>query len=155
MGGAALLTACSWITTFVVVNDTDAPIQVVYRLKEGGKLPPCPDDYFVGKPRIRPRESVDELAFRGADIPIAEYTCDSASRTVTLQLPPRQAVALFSVTGYTGHRTEQELQQYNYVSYALESLRIRGRSGEMQYVGNQVTRDFAKNNVALYILTFR
>ena len=153
---ASLLTvtsACSYTTTFVVLNESASPIEIVYILTTAGS--PCPDDQFYMRPRVQTKASIDRLEYdKATSNPIGEYTC-KADGTVTLQLPPGFAVAIFQISGWGGHLTEQRAQQYPNLNYGVATLQIRGASGQMQFSGTQVTRDFKKSNDGLYVLAYQ
>ena len=147
---ASLASACSWITTFAVINGSSAPIVVSYAIaSDSPKAPPCPDDNFVEIPRVVPVKDVETLKGLRNEAPPAAFTCDKARRTVSLSLEPGHAVSLFKVGTYTGPDSERD--------YYLDigTLTIKGETGEVQYSGRQLLRDFEEKDRTLWLLTYK
>ena len=148
--GTVLLSGCSWITTFAIVNASRAPITISYTIgTEATKVPACPDGVFLPFPRVVPVKELATLEGLSKEAQKADFTCEKSTRTVTLSLAPEQAVSLFRVGTYTGPNSERDYR------LDLMKLNIKGESGELQYGGRQVLRDFEKSNDALWILTYK
>lgn len=148
--GAAFLSSCSWITTFAVVNASRDPIEISYTIDlEASKDPWCPDGNVLEFPRVVPAKDVRALAGIRSDGPNAEVTCDEATHTVTLSLAPDHAASLFRIGGYTGPYADRDYL------LAFSQLTIRGERGELQYAGRQLLRDFEKDSVGLWFLTYK
>lgn len=135
---------CSWITTFVVANESEAPVQVDYQISNEGKnMPYCPDDKFILRPRVVPVAQVETI---DESTTIIQYSCNSDRRMVRLTLGPGQAVSIFRSGTYTGtSRGNENVMQ----------LSVEGAKGSITYTGNQLTRGFVKKKETLYILTYR
>lgn len=148
--GTVLVSGCSWITTFAIVNASRAPITISYTIgSQGTNIPACPDGYFLPFPRVVPVKEIDTLKGLAPEAQKADFTCEKLTRTVTLSLAPDQAVSLFSVGTYTGPDSERDYL------LVLMKLSIKGDSGELQYGGRQLVRDFEKKSVALWTLTYK
>jgi len=148
--GVVSLNSCSWLTTFAVINASSAPITISYTLGlEATKVPPCPNESYVDFPRVVEAKDIDTLVRLQKDAPRAEFTCDKTTRTVMLSLAPEYAASLFRVSGYTGPDSERDYL------IDLSKLTIQGERGELQYAGRQLLRDFEKDSVALWILTYK
>lgn len=155
---ASVISSCSTVTAFAVLNDSQKPIDVIYALSKVSAAirSVCPDDIEFQKPRVQMKSSIDDLrSGNSKQSPIAEFKCDEITGDVTIQLAPGQAVALFKLLGYTGHPTEEEAKSYRYLAKSLATLRVRGQAGEMQFTGTQVTRDFQEWSSGLYVLSFK
>ena len=152
-----LLSGCSWVTTFAVVNETDSTIDVSYTLAapDGSKLPPCPDDQFIEKPRVRLAAELDDPSTLGASLPPSQFQCDPATRTVSIRLMPRHAVLLFWELNHTGYRTEIEQEKHFHYPPPIVRLAIHSDHGGIEYSGSQLTRDFIKKRDSLYLLTYQ
>lgn len=155
---ASILSSCTTVTAFAVLNESKKSIEVIYTLPKasGSNRSTCPDDIEFQKPRVQMKASIDDLRFsNGKQNPVAEFKCDEVTGDVTIQLSPGQAVGLFRLLGYGGHPTEEDAKSFRYLERSLATLRLRGQAGEMQFSGTQVTRDFQEWSGGLYVLAFK
>lgn len=95
LGLLPLLSGCSWMTLFAVTNKSDEPVVLQYVISDSF---PCPDDTHTLKPRIS--DSSAEANIRLWDLPFAQYTCEPATSTVTVTLPPAKTTYLFRKINY-------------------------------------------------------
>ena len=153
-----LLSACSWFTTFVVVNETDAPILITFKLPEPttGKATSCSDGKSFPILRMLPKEAMEKLSrLNGEGEPITDLKCNATDGSLSFQLPAGYAASVFEISNHTGHMSEREFQKYKWLELPLISLSIRGQMGAVQYTGQQLTRDFMKTNNGLYVLSYQ
>ena len=148
-----LMSGCSWLPWFLVVNKTSGPIVIGYTLAgEGSRLAACPDNYFITKPKITTIKAIGDA--KVDTLPDAKYSCDPNTRKVTFQLNPEEAAYLFEVSGYHGFRTDKDFQNYTFMEYPIKSITIESQRGKIEFTDSQVTRDFLKVNNSLYMLTY-
>jgi hypothetical protein len=143
---ALLLTACSYTTNFVVVNATDRPLELRYKVKASERDPL----QVAGEPLKTTAENL-----RGGDsgwrrLSPDEYTVDREARVVTLRVMPREALAVRRLTNYGGHDDTSDAD-----SFAIEEIRLNGAGGEVTLQGDGARRGFLRESDNLYTLTYK
>ena len=83
-----LLTACSYTSNFVVVNATDQPVELRYKVKASPRDPL----EMVGTPRKTAGEKLRDGDREWRLLAPGEYTLDGGARTLTVRLMPREAL---------------------------------------------------------------
>lgn len=143
---ALLLTACSYTTNFIVLNATDQPVELRYKLKDS------PRDVIqvAGDPRKTAGEKLRNSDKEWRLLVPGEYTVDRESRTVTIRLMPHEAVLVRQVTNYGGHDDTSDAE-----AFAVEEIRLNGASGEVTHQGDQARRSFVRESDNLYTLTYK
>ena len=139
------LTACSYGTDFVVVNDSGSPVEVRYTLKSRYRRDECCS--------VRPMKKAfdklgdDDTPWR--DVPAGELSYDRAAGAVTLMLQPGEALLVAQGINFRGHgdRSDDEFFQ-------LESIHIAGAGGVVRYEGRQAQYQFQQQDRQLYKLTY-
>jgi len=139
------LAACSYSTDFVVVNDSGSPVTVRYTFKSGYRAQSC----CAERPAKRPLDRLDDDDAAWRDVPSGEFSYDASAGAVTLALGPGEALRVFTGSGWRGHGDEGDDQ-----SFAIESVRIEGANGAVQYEGRQAQYQFRWENDQLYKLTY-
>ena len=143
---ALLLTACSYTSNFVIINATDQPLELRYKVKASERDP----IQMVGEPRKTAREKL-----RGSDrewrlLAPGEYEVNREARTVTIRLMPHEAVLVRQLTNYGGHDDTSDAE-----AFAIDEIRLNGASGEVTHQGDQARRSFVRESDNLYTLTYR
>jgi hypothetical protein len=138
--------ACSYITDFVVVNNSAQPIDVQYRVKSfpGDFAPP------------------DKLAIIGASqldshggqqwktLPSDMYHVDPEARTVSTRLLPGDALRVSAIWNYGGHDDAWDASEF-----PIDEIIISGGNGQLKLTGTQSRTTFTKVSLALYTLTYK
>jgi hypothetical protein len=145
-----LLSSCSWLTTFVVINASGTAASVTYaisfdRIEKSDCLPLL----FFGEPRMAPSDEMWKLTDQRELLPEVDYKCDNSAGSISLILPPGHAVAISREVNFTGGGNTQ------YSTLQGTTLAIRGQRGEVQYSGQQLVRAFDRDSKKLYLLTYR
>ena len=143
---ALLLTACSYTSNFVIINATDQPLELRYKVKASERDP----IQMVGEPRKTAEEKL-----RGSDrewrlLAPGEYEVNREARTVTIRLMPHEAVLVRQLTNYGGHDDTSDAE-----AFAIDEIRLNGASGEVTHQGDQARRSFVRESDNLYTLTYR
>jgi hypothetical protein len=140
------LTACSYTSSFVVINGTEQPIEVRYKVK--GSL----SDPFqmVGEPA-----KTTEVNLRNSDkewqpLSPEQYSLDREARTITVQVMPHEALRVGRITNYRGHGDSSPA-----TTFIIEEINLKGVSGDVRLQGNQARRGFIEESANLYTLTYR
>lgn len=142
VGSVALFAACSYLTDFVIVNESDGPIIVRYEVKDypGAFYPP-------EVPKVMP---ASELGERGKQWDAIQYELDEASRSVTTQLMPGQALRLTTIHHYSGHDDPIDAENFQ-----IRRITVSGTRGELDLKGEQARTTFTRVSLTLYKLTYR
>ena len=141
-----LFVSCSYSTDFVVVNKSNQPIEVLYKVSN--KRGPLAS---LEKPNTT---DVSELNDKGGQnwTPLAssQYVYDEASHTVTVRLEARKALRVVTMFHYFGHHDAQDA-----ANYPIEYINLTGASGSVTLAGDQARMGFIEVSRALYTLTYQ
>ena len=142
---ALLFVSCSYSTDFVVVNKSNQPIEVLYKVSE--KRGPLAS---LDRPTTT---DVSELNEKGGQnwTPLAstDYVCDVPSRTVTVRLEAGKALRVVTMFHYFGHHDPQDA-----ASYPIEYINLMGASGSVTLAGDQARMGFTEVSRVLYTVTY-
>jgi hypothetical protein len=143
---ALLVTSCSSISEFVVVNGTDKPIEVQYTFKERFATARCCP--LGEKPE---RKSVSDLKGDAPWTPVEEdgYAYNPSAARLTVVVRPAEALLVTRVNNYAGHDAGED------ESFALKSVRVTGEGGTIFLEGLQAQAAFGRVEPGLYALTYR
>ena len=143
---ASFFTACSYMTDFAVVNETNQPIEVRYRVKNvpGGLID------IVGVPALI---SVSSMSSKGdtswQELPSSQYSVDASGRYVIVLLPPQSAVRIARMHNYGGHD-----DVYGGESFPIDALKVTGATGSRELNGQQARTAFSEESRALYVFVY-
>lgn len=143
---ALLLTACSYSTHFVVINVTDQPVELRYKVKASPRDPL----EMVGEPRKTARDNLRNGDKEWRLLAPGEYAVDREARAVTIRVMPHEAVLVRNLTNYGGHDDTSDAG-----SFAIEEIQLNGASGEVKLQGDQARRAFIRESDNLYTLTYK
>ena len=142
VGSVCLLAACSYTTNFVIVNESDGPITVRYEVKD------FPGPFYP--PTTPGVAAAADLSEDGQQWSPAQFTVDEASRSVTTQLLPGQALLIASMNHYTGHDDPNDAEKYQ-----IRRIVVSGTRGELNLSDEQARTTFTKVATTLYTLTYK
>lgn len=142
VGSVCLLAACSYTTDFVIVNESDGPITVRYEEKD------FPGPFYL--PTAPGVVAASELSEDGQQWSPAQFVVDEASRSVTTQLMPGQALRIASLNHYTGHDDPNDAEKYQ-----IRRIVVSGTRGELNLSDEQARTTFTKVARSLYTLTYK
>jgi len=139
----ALLSACSYISDFVVVNESDEPIEVSYKIRESA--------YEVFQEIAKPAK-IAEADLRGSnkhwqELEAGNYRLDRGTRTIAVQVMPHEALRLEGIPNYS--------EASDADNFKIEEVLVRGSHDEVRMQGNQVRKRFMKESVSLYVFTYK
>jgi hypothetical protein len=140
--------ACSYLTDFVVINESRRTIEVRYKVKEGSSDPL----WLTGTPAKRP---VSQLRDRNngwvqQELAASQYQIDKSSRTVMVSVLPGEALRVATVHDY---RWSEDYDEEG--NYPIEEIRIVGAGGEMKFTGQHARTAFSEVSRTLYTLTYQ
>ena len=143
LGASVISTAaCSYVTDFVIVNESDAPVIVRYEANDApGPFAPSVD------PAVVPAADLSEDGQQWAP---TEFQVDLASRSVTTRLMPGQALRIATMNHYSGHDYPNDAYKYQ-----IRRITVSGNRGELELSGEQARTGFTKIARTLYTLTYK
>jgi hypothetical protein len=148
LSSIVVLTACSTSTNFVVVNASNNPIVVRYRLKKPinpispSRLPEMPSVVLIS-------ELDRQIPWR--ELPKSRFTFDPDTRTAVVSLMPEEALRVEQRTLTDSPRHNEEQAD----GFSIEEINITGLSGEVTFRGGQVRKSFVPASKTTYTLTYR
>lgn len=147
-----ILFSCSWLTDFVVMNGSDAPIELNYRfklIKDKNGLPTCPGLKFFGGPEIPKNGEYKGSKTYWVALSSERYQYSESECAVTLTLEPDQIIKIGSIPTYTGHKSGRG------DFLGVEQLTLKTKDGLITYSGLELVRRFKKKADILYILEYK
>ena len=139
--------ACSYITDFVVINASESPMEISYKVKEPPNGPPKID--MIPATKLAPQLKSNEKN-KWQDIAADRYKIDQETRTVTVKLLPQEALFLTSLHHYTGPDDPNDVNWF-----PIEELSISGSVGGLKSSGKQLLKAFSGQSRVLYTLTYQ
>jgi hypothetical protein len=139
--------ACSYITDFVVINASESPVEISYKVKDPPNGPPKIDVIPATKlaSQLKPNEKT-----KWQDLAADRYKIDQENRTVTVKLLPQEALFLTSMHHYTGPDDPIDVNWF-----PIEELSIAGSVGSLKSSGKQLLKAFSEQSRILYTLTYQ
>jgi hypothetical protein len=125
---AATLSACSFSTDFVVVNASDHPIEVLYKI---GETSIEPFD-VTRKPATLQASQLRSREWK--ELSSTQYALDREKRSVKVSLTPGVALRINHGEEWREGRTGAD--------FIIKEVNIRGANGEITLKGEQVYKSF-------------
>jgi hypothetical protein len=141
-----LLSACSFTTNFVVVNESAQAVVVKYRIKDSRSEP----FQVVGGPAKLDEANLRDREKQWQVLKDGEYQLDRETRTVTVELLPHEALRVQQTSNYSSHDDE-----YSASKFEIEEITLSGASGELKIRGEQTRRYFVEETDTLYVLSYK
>jgi len=146
LGIVTVFSSCSYLTDFIVVNQTENPIVVLYKVKDypGPFSPPvAPSTIPVSQLNTKGGQSWNRIS---AD----HFIVDEANRTVTVRVNSYEALLVTTMHHYVGHEDKGDAEEF-----PITEISISGVHGNMDLLGEQARTSFSKASRALYTLTYK
>jgi hypothetical protein len=146
LGVVTLLSACSYATDFVVVNQSEKALDVQYRVKD------FPGAFVL--PEIPATVPSSQLSTKGSQqwskLGSERYQVDPQNRTVSIRLLPGEALLVARIHNYAGHEDAWGAKEF-----PLSQLTVKGTNGEISLNNEQTRTSFSEVSKALYTLTYK
>ena len=141
----ASLTACSYATDFVIVNNSTQVLKVEYRFKYfPGDFAPAAPSVVVGS----------QLSSHGNQkwtrLESGQYQIEANQRAVSVSIMPGQALLVCSMPGYGGHS-----EAWNAKEFPVDQITLSGASGVLLLNGDVARTTFSEISRALYVLEYK
>lgn len=142
---ATALSGCSYQSEFVVVNQTESPIEVRYKVKNypGTFCPPVAPS-SISASDLNPKGNQQWTLVTSSSIQL-----DEANRTVSVRVSPHEVLLVTIMHHYVSHDDPGDAQKF-----PIEEINVSGPRGEINLVGEQARRNFSEVSRALYTLTY-
>ena len=141
-----LLTACSYTSSFVIVNATDQPLEVRYKAT-GSLSDPI---QMVGVPAQTTEASLRVSDREWQTLSSEQYSVNREARLITVRVMPHEALRVARITNYRGHSDASTTS-----TFIIEEISLTGASGEVRLQGAEARRGFVAESESLYTLTYR
>lgn len=144
-----LLSACSYSTDFVVVNESTQPIEIRYQVKKSPAGPlaisgiPATIEAF----QLSPHGGQAWKELTADQYKVLE---EDSNETVAVRIAPHEAVRLTRLLEYGGHADPGEANHF-----PIEKIDIKGATGELKLEGQSARTSFSEVSRALYTLTYK
>ena len=139
--------ACSYSTAFVVVNDSDNPIQVQYTIKRRpGPLSSTETPVTIAASHVR-----NQYRSEWRSLSAGEYQTSQTEQeiTVTVQVASHEALWVTSMFHYFGDDDPNDV-----ASWPVTKISLTGVNGEMTFSGDKARKAFQYATRVLYTLTY-
>lgn len=137
--------SCSYSSDFVVRNDANYAIQVVYKVKP----PPHAAQYLEFEPMVVSSGNLESDRGEWKKLAPERFCIDQASRTVTVSLSAHEALRVTSMPHYIGDEDPNDVSRF-----PIEDLSVAGAAGEMKFTGDKARKAFERKSRVLYVLTY-
>jgi hypothetical protein len=141
-----LLSACSYTSNFVVLNESEQPIKVQYKIKNS----PSEPLQLIGEPAKTAGANLRNGDKQWRILKSDEYQLDREARTITIDVMPHEALRVMYITNYGGHDDASEANKFK-----IDEIIVTGAHGEAKYQGEQIRRQFTEASETLYVLTYK
>jgi hypothetical protein len=148
LSSASLLTACSYSTNFVVINASNSPIEVRYRLKK--PMNPDAPSRLAEVPSVKLISELD-LQIPWRQLPTSRFTFDPNTRMALVSLMPGEGVRVEQRK--LGDGPEDDTDQA--ANFSIEEINIKGTNSQVTFQGEQARKSFVAVSKTLYTLTYR
>jgi hypothetical protein len=140
--------ACSYSTAFVVVNNSEHPVEVRYTIKSNAGVLSTTERPV----KIAASQMSNHYRSQWRNLSSTEYQISNTanSSTVTVQLMPNEALWVTSMFHYFGDDDPNDV-----ASWPLEEISINGDLGGMTFTGDKSRKAFEYVSRVLYTLTYQ
>lgn len=143
----SMLAACSYAVDFYIVNDSENPVDIQYKVNV---YPSNPALYDIPTKIAAAQLQTKNGSGRNLEkLKPNEYEFDNKSGIVKVKLPPHEALWIAEIPGYGGHNTDGGK------NFSVQEISISGTEGELKATGKQTLERFSKVSDTLYTLTYK
>jgi len=146
------LASCSWITDFIISNNSNESIKLSYTYKpwkdknNGSHI--CPEMVKVGFPEITLERNLKRANENWEKIESGNLTYDQSSCELSFVLIPGQSARITSMGTYTGHKEGSD------AFFLIDRLSIKTNHGLLRFEGFELLKRFKKQSKTLYVLEY-
>jgi hypothetical protein len=144
---ALFMTGCSFLTDFVVVNNSDRPIEVRYRIRNS----PSNLMLVCGTPAVTTSRQLKASDEKWEDLSVSQYQVNPENRLITVPLMPEQALRITS--NRSAENRDWEIRQSE--QFCADQIELLGAYGDIRLQGAQVYAGFSPVSKGLRTLTYQ
>jgi hypothetical protein len=139
-----IMSGCSYRYDFVVVNKSDGPIQVQYRLKR--HTPETPGKFVdINPPAKLTLQEFQKSKHEWQDLPKDAYGWDNSTGTFSVSVASDEVLLIDYTYNYGGSEDQ----------FDLASIKITGAKGSIDLEGKQAQTQFKIESDTKYVLQYR
>lgn len=138
---ACSLTACSYLTDFVVVNATNSPIEIRYLVK---------NQTLPIKPAVLTVSQLHQQTM-WRELTTSQYTFDPDNRWVVISLMANEALRIEKCNLVDGEVDDV----HQAARFFIEEIHITGSYGEIRLQGEQLRKAFVTETSKIHTLTYK
>jgi hypothetical protein len=139
-----MMSGCSYRYDFVVINKSDRPIEVQYKLKR--YTPETPGKYVdINTPAKVTLSEFEKSEYQWQNLANDQYQFDNLTGTFKVSVAPDEVLLVDFAYNYRGDENE----------FDLASIKIDGASGSIDLEGRQAQTQFRIERDTKYILRYR
>ena len=135
------MSGCSYRYDFVVINKSDQPIEVKYKLKRH----PSGQYADITPPAKLTLSEFEKAEYQWRNLAKDQYQCDDLAKTFKVSVAPDEVLLVDFAYNYRGDENE----------FALDSIKIDGPGGSINLEGRQAQTQFRIERDTKYILMYR
>jgi len=128
-----LMSACSYITPFVVINSSENQLEIYYELKPSGMMP----HENVRKPSVISVQEYNSGNFQWRELPPDKFEVDSAKGIIKAFIQPNEVLQIESEDSIGVEEKPGE-------HFDIKKLSLNGTSGLITYEGDQIYKQFKR-----------
>ena len=141
------LASCSYSTDFVVLNETEHQIEVVYRVKAS---PPGPPSLEI-EPMVVSAANLEMRDIgKWTKLTPDRFRIDQVNRTVTVRVSAHEGLWITSMHHYIGDEDPNDVN-----GFPIREVSVVGADGEMRFTGDKARKAFERKSRVLYVLTYK
>lgn len=143
-----LLTACTYGSHFVIVNESGGVVQVEYKPKDWPSETPL---YFVGAPAKLAAAQLSASDKKWQELTPEQYQLDPGRRRIIVRLMPGEALRVAALGDYDyGDDEARRAKQF-----PIEEITVIGQSGKLGLVGELARKAFTLESRGLYVVRYK
>ena len=145
---ALTFAACSYSTAFVIVNDSDQPIEVRYKVNRGAGVLSSGE----APAKIAASQVANRYRTQWRSLSPAEYQANQTDHAITLtvKVMPHEALWVTSMFHDIGDDDPNDV-----ASWPIDEISIAGADGGMTFTGQKARKSFVYVSRVLYTLTYK
>ena len=136
-----MMSGCSYRYDFVVINKSDRPIEVQYKLKRH----PSGQYAEIMPPAKLTLSEFEKAEYQWRNLAKDQFQFDDQAKTFQVSVGPDEVLLLDSASNYRGDENE----------FALDRIKIEGANGSIDLEGRQAQTQVRIERDTKYILRYR
>lgn len=128
-------TSCSTVSNFIVINSSNADLEIEYQIKG-----------IYKNPKRISAENIGKSEEKWQEFPNDDLIIDRNLKTIKLKLASNEALLITSKLNYMGHDSDD---------LEVERIKLSGKNGISEFEGKQVKMQFGKEDKGNYVIFYK